>query len=272
MGKQLLELEDIILSKLCNKREILKYSAGKKDLVEVLVVRENPLTIFVNDIELVTVVCSPEGLEELGVGFLVSEGLITKPADILNIVCRKEEGILIIKTRFPLPQTNSFLRRNIASCCGKGRASFYFINDARQIYPVESEYNFDLQELIKQMENLEKNSEVFRLTGGVHSAALANETFFVMYEDIGRHNAVDKLIGYTFLNAIKLKDKCLILSGRVSSEIIIKAARAQIPLILSRSAPTELALSFAEDLNITVIGFARQGKLNIYTHPQRVKL
>lgn len=239
---------------------------------EVPVVQEKPLTLFVNQTELATMVCSPKALTELGIGFLVTEGLINKPADILNISLREEEGLLWIETSNPLPQTGTFLRRHIASCCGKSRAGLYFINDARHLKPLEADLKIDAKHLLNIIDNLEERSATFHLTGGVHSAALADQgELLCMFEDIGRHNAVDKVIGYAFWNEIKPDDKCLLLSGRVASEILIKAARAGFPLILSRSAPTELTVELAEDLNITVVGFARGKKFTVYSHPERVK-
>ncbi|MGE5397716.1 MAG: formate dehydrogenase accessory sulfurtransferase FdhD [Chitinophagales bacterium] len=246
------------------------YHHGVIEYTEAAVVQERPLTLFLNHVELATMVCSPGGYEELGVGFLLSEGLVQKPSDILDISCREEEGLLWIETGCPVPQTNNFLRRHIASCCGKSRAGLYFINDARQLNPVESDMRFKAEYLLEIINALEEKSTSFRLTGGVHSAALADSTgLLCMYEDIGRHNAVDKVLGYAFLNNIPTDDKCLLLSGRVASEILIKAARAGIPLILSRSAPTCLTVELAEEMNITVVGFARGDQFSIYSHPER---
>jgi len=105
----------------------------------------------------------------------------------------------------------------------------------------------------------------------VHGAALANHSgLLFMFEDIGRHNAVDKVLGKAFLNEINTSDKCLLLSGRIASEILIKAARSNIAFILSRSAPTELTIELAEELEIAVVGFARGDHLNIYSHPEKV--
>ncbi|MDD3898189.1 MAG: formate dehydrogenase accessory sulfurtransferase FdhD, partial [Syntrophomonadaceae bacterium] len=230
-----------------------------------------PLTLFLNHVELATMVCSPGGYKELGVGFLLTEGLVQKPADILQISVREEEGLLWIETKNEIPQTNNFLRRHIASCCGKSRAGLYFINDARQLKPIVADVQFNAEYLLKIINTLEEKAATFHLTGGVHSAALADSSgLLTMYEDIGRHNAVDKVLGYAFLNEIPTDDKCLLLSGRVASEILIKAARANIPLVLSRSAPTALTIDIAEDLNITVVGFARGKRLSVYSHSERV--
>ncbi|MGE5390275.1 MAG: formate dehydrogenase accessory sulfurtransferase FdhD [Deltaproteobacteria bacterium] len=238
---------------------------------EVSVVREEPLTVFLNNAELATMICSPSSYKELTVGFLISEGLLHKPEDLAEIRLQEEMGVIWVETAEPVPQTSNFLRRHIASCCGKGRAGLYFINDARQLKPVASDQKFKADDLLRLIELLDRGSDTFKLTGGVHSAALGDEKGLVaMYEDIGRHNAVDKVLGHAFLNRVDTSNKCLILSGRIASEILIKGARANIPLILSRSAPTELTLKLADELEITVVGFARGERLTIYTNPERV--
>lgn len=252
-------------------REIVIYKNDHNQIAEDPVVLEKPLTLFLNHVELATMICSPGGYLELGIGFLISEGLVQKRSDITSVSCRDEEGLLWIETSTPTPQTNNFLRRHLASCCGKGRAGLYFINDFRQLRAVQSDNKFSAEQLLSFMNELEKKSDVFRLTGGVHSAALADHTGLLFaFEDIGRHNAVDKVLGKAFWNEINTADKCLLLSGRIASEILIKAARSNISLILSRSAPTELTIELAEELEITVVGFARGDRLSIYSHSKRV--
>lgn len=253
------------------ERKALVYDRGATVNKEVVVVTEKPLTVFLNHNELATLICSPGGLQELTVGFLLSEGILRQRTDIADIRCREEDGLLWIETSEPVTQTDNFLRRHIASCCGKGRAGLYFINDARQLQPVESDWQIKVEHLLTFMSSLEERAESFRLTGGVHSAALADESgLIVHYEDIGRHNAIDKVLGYALLNEISTHNKCLLLSGRIASEILIKAARSHIPVLLSRSAPTELTLELADELNICVVGFARGERLTIYTHPEKV--
>lgn len=258
---------------LYEKREIISYNRGSIENREAAVVTEKPLTVFLNHNELATLICSPGGLKELTVGFLLSEGLLQEPSQIEDIRLREDDGFLWIETFEPVAQTDNFLRRHIASCCGKGRAGLYFINDARQLQPVVSDWRLPVKQIILLMEELEKRADTFRLTGGVHSAALADESGIIIhYEDIGRHNAVDKVLGYAFLNEIYPGNKCLLLSGRVASEILIKAARGNIPIILSRAAPTELTLELAEELGLCVVGFARGEKFSIYTHAEKIIL
>jgi FdhD protein len=259
------------VSNIYTKREITVYKAGQHAIAEDQVVLEKPLTLFLNHVELATMICSPGGYEELGIGFLISEGIVQKRSDITLITCREEEGLLWIETSIPTPQTNNFLRRHMASCCGKGCAGLYFINDFRQLQAVQSDTQFSAEQLLGFMNALENKSDVFHLTGGVHGAALADHSgLLFMFEDIGRHNAVDKVLGKAFLNEINTSDKCLLLSGRIASEILIKAARSNIAFILSRSAPTELTIELAEELEIAVVGFARGDHLNIYSHPEKV--
>lgn len=260
-------------SSIYRNREIEVYKHGLSIPTKASIVREVPLTIFLNHMELTTMICSPGAFQELGAGFLLSEGIIKQPSDIAEMKCSQEEGLLWIETTTPTPQANNFLRRHIASCCGKGRAGLYFINDARQLQAVESDTRFPGPQLLNLIGLLETQANNFRLTGGVHSAALADHSGLLFaYEDIGRHNAVDKVLGRALLDAITGSDKCLLLSGRIASEILIKAARSNIPLVLSRSAPTELTIELAEELNISVIGFARGGSFNIYSHRERVEL
>lgn len=237
-----------------------------------IVAREFPLTIFINEREIVTLVCSPQSLRELAIGFLVSEGLIKHYADITSMEIQDEEGLINIKLASTPFSLDSFLRRNIASCCGKGRAGLYFINDARQIKDIIlSIHTYEGKHLSMLMEELENRAEGFRLTGGLHTAALAAEKILFLAEDIGRHNAIDKILGSLVVSGETPEDKVLMLSGRISSEIVIKAARARIPFIVSRAAPTDLAIELAEDLNITTVGFAREGRFSIYSHPERIK-
>jgi FdhD protein len=118
---------------------------------------------------------------------------------------------------------------------------------------------------------LQQKALLFKATGGVHSAALAdNEMLLYFYEDIGRHNAVDKIIGECLLNGTATDDKALFTSGRISSEIMLKAAKLKIQLIVSRAAPTSLSVELAEALNITLVGFVRGRRMNIYSHPWRI--
>lgn len=255
------------LAKVCvtrvNKRENL--------VTEDWVVSEVPITLFLNNEELVTLVCSPDHLEELAVGFLCSEGILQQRTDLKDISIRPEHGLIWVETNGPTPAREGFLKRYLTTCCGRSRPSFYFLNDARGISTVTSSLAVSADLVLNFSQELEKSATLFQATGGTHGAALFSiEKHLLFYEDIGRHNAVDKIFGRCFLDGTELKDKLLAFSGRVSSEILIKVARMGIPILIARGAPTDLALKIAEEIGITVVGFVRGDRMNIYTHNERI--
>jgi len=121
------------------------------------------------------------------------------------------------------------------------------------------------------MESLQQQAVLFKATGGVHSAALADtEKILFFCEDIGRHNAIDKIIGEAIKAGTATDDKIIVSSGRLSSEILLKAAKLQIQMLVSRAAPTSLSIELAESLNITLVGFVRGKRINIYSHGWRI--
>lgn len=251
--------------------QITRYAGGAFTDGEDLVVREVPVTLFLNDREMVTLVCSPGEFRELAVGFLCSEGILQKRDQLKDIRINEEDGLIWVEADGDHSAGETFLKRFVTTCCGRGRASFYFINDARGATPAASDLRISSGQILSLCGELEKRSSLFQQTGGAHSAALCTRAGIVaFYEDIGRHNAVDKIFGRCFLEGTGFGDKILVISGRVSSEILIKAAKMGIPILVSRSAPTELAVNLALELGLTVVGFARGGRLNIYTHPERI--
>ncbi|MBP2664421.1 MAG: fdhD, partial [Firmicutes bacterium] len=147
----------------------------------------------------------------------------------------------------------------------------YFANDVLTAKIVNTDLRITPGEIIRYSELLEAMSETFRLTGGVHGGAMAAEGKLIYWsQDVGRHNVFDKLYGRCLLDGISTHNKVLVFSGRVSSEIVLKVSKMNIPIIIARSAPTTLALDMAEELGVTVIGFARGERLNIYTHSERI--
>lgn len=236
------------------------------------VVQEVPVTLFLNGEEFVTLVCSPQYLRELAVGFLCSEGIVQQASDLHYISIDEKKGLIHVKATAGEAE-HKFMKRYITSCCGRGRSSFYFVNDARSMSKVAAKTTVSTQQIWHLTTQLEEKSTLFKATGGVHNAALCtNDNVIVFFEDIGRHNAVDKIFGHCFLNELSMVDKILVFSGRISSEILIKVAKMEIPILVSRSAPTALAVQMAAELGLTIVGFARNNRLNIYCHAERVLL
>ncbi|SCS71898.1 formate dehydrogenase accessory sulfurtransferase FdhD [Staphylococcus caeli] len=252
---------------------IIRYENGKLVEKKDQYVTEFPLTIMVNGEEFATVICSPNHLEELTLGFLASEGAILKREDLKSIQIDDSKGFAHVELTKSLGERFEYsTKRMIASCCGKSR-EFYFQNDAAIAKTSMSKIILNPTQVLNMMTRLQSASAVFKQTGGLHNAAISDgDTFFEHRQDIGRHNALDKLYGYCIERHIPVRNKVLIFSGRISSEILIKAAKIGVGVILSKSAPTTLAITLAQDLNITAIGFIRDGNFNIYSHPERIKI
>ena len=253
--------------------QVLRYENGEMRYVEDVIVTEYPITIILNDQEFATLVCSPEHIEELVVGFLASEGMISRYEDIKELEVIESLGKAIVTTHRVNKLNEMFhSKRVVTSCCGKSRQSFYFYNDARTVKPIETLPNIlSIDDCFRLMEMLQTSSSIFQATGGVHNAALCDENGIVVARtDIGRHNALDKIYGYCLLNSISMENKVIAFSGRISSEVLLKVAKIKCGIVLSKSAPTELALRLAQELGITAVGFIRHQALNIYTNPERI--
>lgn len=252
---------------------VIKVKGSDHRQTEDTVVREIPMTLYFNKEEIVTVLCSPNQVKELMIGFLISEGFVLERDDIYTIGHDCANNIIRVEGK-PRPAQKTLMNRRVMSaCCGKSRASFNFENDASLVRVQESQVRIRLEEAVGYANYLETHSTLFKETGGIHNGGVgfAGEVRYTCY-DIGRHNVLDKILGRAYLLNLDLADHVLFFSGRVSSEILLKVAKMNIPVLVARSAPSDLALALAEDLGITVAGFARGDRLNIYTRPERIEL
>lgn len=252
-------------------KEMWMYKEGQLRPTVDVVVREVQLGIFVNGSELVRIACSPVDLKELAAGYAISEGLLKEYDDLLEIEQRSNHEVwLDLKGEVSL--TKEAGQPIVNTCMGRGQLSPDQVTD-RKTPSINDEYVFQASKLLELIAELDDKALTFKKTGGVHSAGLGgDEGLLARYEDIGRHNAVDKAFGYAFLNRIPLHDKCLVLSGRIAGEILMKASNSGVSLILSRSAPTLRTVELADWLGMTIVGFARGERFNVYTHPQRIGL
>lgn len=251
--------------------DILKINHGVRQQVEDTLVLESPLTIFLNDEELVTLLCTPEDIKFLAVGFLAAEGLLAGKDDIAKIVTDEDKGVVWVETVKNREMARDMVfKRLITSACGKG-TTFYNVVDASACQPVSSDVTITADQALHLAEEMQRHSLLYKDTGGVHNAALADSGKILIFgEDIGRHNAIDKIYGRCILEGIPIHDKIILTTGRISSEILLKVVKNQIPVIISRSAPTTLAVNLARKLGITVVGFARGKRMNIYSHEERI--
>ncbi len=248
-----------------------RWKDGQQSEIEDSLAMETPLTIFLNDQEIVTLLSTPAYLEELAVGFLFSEGLVKEGASDVKVSVDQEKGLAWVKSsRSSAIAEQAFLKRYITTGCGKG-TTFYNVLDAKS-NRVETELTFSAQKISNLMVSVQQASQLFKETGGVHLTALCTqEEVVIAREDIGRHNALDKIVGRCFMEGISLKDKIIFSTGRLSSEILLKVARLGVPVLVSRSAPTELAVRLSKELGVTLIGFARAGRMNIYSNESRIE-
>ncbi|MFC1934905.1 formate dehydrogenase accessory sulfurtransferase FdhD [Chloroflexota bacterium] len=243
---------------------------GEQDIEDV-VIKELPLTIILNNKELVTLLCTPADLKYLAIGFLFSEGLLGSKDEIKKVTVDDQRGVVRVETGGDNePAGELAFKRFITSGCGRG-SSFYSAADVQGQSKIESQIRIPALSILTMVKTFQSSSQNFKLTGGVHSAALCDTSHILIFaEDIGRHNAVDKILGECIFRAIPTDDGIMITSGRISSEILLKVAKRNIPILISRSAPTNLGVRLADELGVTLIGFVRAGRMNVYSHGWRV--
>lgn len=249
-----------------NKAHILKISGSSAEDIEDFVAVEKKVRISVNGRHALSLYCSPQMIREFVVGVVFNEGLISGGwcAERLSIEYGND-----INVDIPATGTIAEGERTITSGCAGGISLNRKLPDEK----ISDLSVFDLRDIKELYRQFQKRSEGYKATGGVHSAALADsQTILVFTEDIGRHNAVDKVIGYALLEDIPSSGKIMLASGRLSSEIVSKCARCGIPVIISRAAPTSLSVEIAEASGLTLIGFARGDRMNIYAGRQRIRL
>jgi FdhD protein len=260
-------------------RVIRSVGADRTEIDDVLA-REEPVEIRVRGRAVAVTMRTPGPTghdAELAAGFLLTEGVITSASDIeLVEPCGRNEWGNVLNVRLaPLVHVDfDRLSRHVfgASSCGLcGKASIEALRC--RVAPITSDVRVAARTLDKLPSLLRERQAAFDETGGVHGAGIfdASGALLVSREDVGRHNAVDKAIGRLFLDGkTPLDQTVLLVSGRISFEIVQKAAAGGIPIIAGVSAPTSLAVEFARETNQTLIGFLREGRMNIYSHPERV--
>lgn len=247
---------------------ILQLKEGKLKNTTDDVIVEYPLQLSVNEQNLVKLMCTPLSIEALAIGFLFSESIINGMDDIKSLTFdeahQKMDVTLTSKDTYKLLDDRILGQRTITTGCGKNHTVTYPLvtNKIKRT----ASLSFNKETALELMREFNKMSTLFQDTGGVHSCALSNgKSILIMEDDIGRHNALDKIIGKALRESIDLTNKLLFTSGRLSSEIVHKLIRAGIPAVLSRSAPTTQAIELAKDHDIILIGFARGNRMNLYS-------
>ena len=224
---------------------------------------ETELAIYVNRQELVTILCTPSKLNCLVIGYLYAEGIISELSDIASMrVCEEESlaDVMLTNSAYELPKV-----RTLASGCSGGGV---FKTQGQR---VDSDIAITPPDVLSLMEQLQNQMVLYRFTGGVHTSALSDtKNLLVVAEDIGRHNTLNKIQGECLLRGLSTRERLMLITGRISSEMLLKAAKMQVPIVVSRHSPTGKAVLLARDLGITLVGKARGSHLAVFSHPERL--
>jgi FdhD protein len=240
-------------------RTYFQVRGGRLDEVKGDIVREQPLTVYVDGERFLTLLCSPFQLEPLVLGYLWMEKVIGGLDEVAELRISEVDGRADVRLRRPVKLPTE---RILTSGCGGG---ITFRIDPRLFPRIASGLRVSPGDLGDRMHDLLREAAHYHASRGIHGAALADrDRVLLVAEDVGRHNAVDKLVGLALQRGIPTRDRILLSTGRVSSEMLLKAARMGVPVVASRTSPTEMAVALAEQLGVTVVGYVRGESLNLY--------
>jgi FdhD protein len=266
--KKPLQNTHISSEKVISDVDIIKYSQGW-ERTKSQVVTEASLTIYLNGKYIVTLMCTDNSKEFLAIGFLVVERLIEPDkAKEIKIMEFQDEAIYI---EAPFSKKAPCSDKKIITP-GLGKGITFSKDDKRlESIKISSSLKISPLQVLHLMKKLAEKSTLYKMTHGVHNAAICIPDKLEIFQfDLGRHNAVDKLYGQCLLEKVPLSERIIIASGRVSSEILIKVGLMGVPILISRSAPTDKSVRLADKIGLTLIAGVRGDKMSIYTHPERV--
>lgn len=235
------------------------------------VIGEISLKIYINGTEYASLLCLNQLTEELALGFLYSEGVIDAIDDVAEITYNERLFAVMINLAPGRSVEKCESLRSVTSGCGK---CFTYINPLKheKFLPVATQDKYSMRDILTAMKDFERQSEIYKSVGGVHSVLFRHADFSVFNEDIGRHNCFDKIGGVLLKNnkMTLVETGMLFVSGRVSSEIITKVIRLGVPVLVSRSTPTTAAVNLAREYNVTLLGYVRQNSGFVYSGEARL--
>ncbi len=253
------------LKKSLKDKKVTIFEDGKTKEKIIKVPVEMPAQFIINDRELLKIMITPNMMREFAIGFLAAQGFIESMNDIKTELLGDNKAVLYFELEKDIPE-NIFASAYLNPGCGGG-VSFKSL----KLPQVKTKSKFAIDNTLELMKEVLAYAEFYKEAGGFHAAGLAvNDKLVSTAEDIGRHNAVDKVIGYGFIEGIDFSKSSLFSTGRVTVEAVAKAARLNIPVLVSRSSPTNLAVALAEKQNITLIGYARGKKAKVYANKERM--
>jgi FdhD protein len=257
-------------------RRYVRFREGEGRAVEEPVIGEMRLAILVNGNEIVQLMCSPRRVSALVLGFLYHEGIINDVDDVLAVRVCLPDGLAEVRLAKPMPELPP--RRIITSGCTGGTSFGAYLDELDAVRLPPDNARVEPSSLYASLRMLYERSDLYNRSGGVHTSILVRPgtasdgklDVVAVGEDIGRHNTIDKLRGETLLRGVDPSGGTIVSSGRISSEMLLKAALMRTPIVGSRTSPTQLAITLAERLGLTVVGYIRSASMNVYTHPERI--
>jgi FdhD protein len=244
-----------------------RYRAHQWETAAAEAVVEAPVSLTVNGVHWVTFMCTPTELDALAVGFLFNEGMIGAPADVADVhVCANGTNVDVWLSH---AVSRPPIWRRTSGCTGGVTR-----DDRKRVCPLSEMPIGPLlpaRAVGELMAALQGAQQLYHIAGGVHASALSNgQDIRLLAEDIGRHNTLDKLAGRCLLDRHVMSASILLTTGRLSSEMVEKAARMETPILISRTAPSTLAIELADRYGLTLVGYARRDQFNVYTHGWRL--
>jgi FdhD protein len=258
-------------------RRYVRFSGEAARAIEEPVIAEMRLRIEVDGAEVVELMCSPHRVNALVLGFLYHEGMIDGLDDVASMRVCLPDGLAEVWLSRPAPPLP--IRRIITSGCTGGVSFGAYLEKLEQLRLPPDAVRISPPRVYVALRQLYDHSSLYNQSGGVHTSIMFDPTspadpsggILAVGEDIGRHNTLDKLRGESLLRGFETRGAMIVSSGRISSEMLIKAALMGVPIVGSRTSPTQLAVTLAEHLNLTVIGYIRSASMNVYTGWERVE-
>jgi FdhD protein len=244
-----------------------RYNKGSLEPKQISLAREVPYTLFVNDREILSIATLPSHLKELFTGFLVSEGVLVNPHEIRECAVDHSSRLVRVDVDVPDRRMQTLGNKGMLTSGCAGGVAFSVQNAILPKEPEREPLALSCSVVRARMTELDTYPGIYSVTRGVHAASVADRHgTLVIREDLGRHNAVDKIVGHCFLNRMESRDKLLLTTGRITSEVLVKAARSRFPAIVSRSSASALAVNMAKQSGIDVFTYVRGGRFNYFSH------
>ena len=240
--------------------DAINFKHGRPTETKEKLVKDETVTLTINGNISRSMSAIEDSLEEFAVGYLVNENMVKTLKDI--------KSIEIDETKINVEIDDTLLKTNETVLCSDSAGGWR--SKIKEVNPVESDLQVSVHELIDRIEELKDNAEIWQATGGTHVAGIVFEDQFVVKEDVSRHVAVDKVIGYGILNGFDLNKSYVIYSGRMPADMVIKMTRAGVPILASNAAPANSGYNIAKKGNITLVGFLRGQRCNIYNNQNRI--